>query len=151
MTRLDRPPLIVMVDDDAEDCLLVRDALQEVGVPHQLSFFNDGEELLDYLAGLGEYGNGHAPTSPDLILLDLKMPRLGGRETLRALRAEERWRAIPVVALTTSTAHDDIIVSYQSGANSYITKPATFRDLVEIMRALTHYWFSIVELPPRAL
>lgn len=138
-----------MVDDDAEDCLLVRDALQEVGLPHDLRFVRDGEEMLDYLHRREEFvDERHAPT-PDLILLDLKMPRMDGREVLRALKFSGMFRRIPVVALTTSTAEDDIDAAYDLGVNSYVTKPVTFHGWVDIMRLLTRYWFEVVELPPR--
>jgi CheY-like chemotaxis protein len=139
---------ILMADDDAEDCQLVRDALKESGQPHDLRFVRDGEELFDYLRHLGEYENGQAAPLPDLILLDFKMPRKDGREALKELKTDPKLRRIPVVALTTSTAEDDIVFSYDIGVNSFITKPTTFRKWVEIIRILSKYWFEIVELPP---
>ena len=86
---------------------------------------------------------------PDLILLDLKMPRKDGRETLRELKADPRWRKIPVVALTTSLAGDDVDFSYAAGVNSYIAKPTSYRQLVKILDRLCKYWFEVVELPPK--
>lgn len=139
---------ILMVDDDAEDCQLARVALDEAGRPHDLRFVRDGEELFDYLRRRGEYENSHETPWPDLILLDFKMPRKDGREVLREIKADPQLRRIPVVALTTSTAEDDIAFSYDMGANSFITKPATFRKWVEIIKILCEYWFEIVELPP---
>jgi CheY-like chemotaxis protein len=141
---------ILMADDDAEDCLLVRDALLQTGRPCDLHFVRDGEELFDYLRQSGEYVEGRNSPWPDLILIDLKMPRKDGRETVRDLKADPRFRRIPVVALTTSSARDDVNFSYAVGVNSYITKPATFRELVEILDALGKYWFEVVELPPKA-
>jgi len=139
---------ILMADDDDDDCLLVQDALRETGQPHQLRFVRDGEELDDYLHRRGAYSNGDDAPRPDLILLDLKMPRKDGLETIRELKADPRFRAIPVVALTTSMAHDDVSRSYHLGVNSYVTKPVTFRALVHVMNMLSKYWFELVELPP---
>ena len=139
-----------MADDDAEDCLLVRDALLETGRPFELCFVHDGEELFDYLLHAGEYVDGRSSPWPDLILLDLKMPRKDGRETIRDLKSDPRYRRIPVIALTTSSASDDIGFSYSVGVNCYITKPTTFRDLVDTLDALGKFWFDMVELPSKA-
>jgi CheY-like chemotaxis protein len=149
MAKLGKQHTILMVDDDAEDCLLVRDALRETGLPHELRFVRDGEEMFDYLHHREEYADQRQSPAPDLILLDLKMPRMGGREVLRALKTDGLFRRIPVIALTTSMAEDDINASYDLGVNSYITKPVTFHAWVDIMRLLTRYWFEVVELPPR--
>jgi CheY-like chemotaxis protein len=138
-----------MADDDGEDCVLVGDALRETGRACQLQFVRNGEELFDYLRREGEYAEGcHAPR-PDLILLDLKMPRKDGRETLRELKTDPLWKRIPVIVLTTSTAREDVEACYDLGVNSYITKPATFRKLVEILEILTKYWFEVAVLPPK--
>ena len=147
MARGGKPYTILMVDDDSEDCLLLRDALQEIGLPHVLRFVRDGEELFDYLCRRGEHESPQQAPRPDLILLDLKMPKMDGREVLRALKSQRQFRRIPVVALTTSTARDDVECSYDMGVNSYITKPVTFRDLVDIISVLCRYWFEVVELP----
>ena len=141
---------ILMADDDAEDCSLVRDALTEAGWACNFHFVRDGDELFDYLRHDGEYVDGRNSPWPDLILLDLKMPRKDGRETIRDLKADSRFRRIPVIALTTSSAGDDVDFSYGAGANSYITKPTTYRDLVEILGVLGKYWFEVVELPTKA-
>jgi CheY-like chemotaxis protein len=149
MSKSEQRRTILMADDDVEDCLLVRDALQETGRPCELRFVRDGEELFDYLRREGEYVDARSSPWPDLILLDLKMPRKDGRETIRDLKSDPRYRRIPVIALTTSSAGDDVEFSYSAGANSYITKPTTFRDLVDMLDALGKYWFEVVELPPR--
>jgi len=138
-----------MADDDGEDCTLVGDALRETGRPYDLHFVRNGEELFDYLRHQGEYEGGHNAPLPDLILMDLKMPRKDGRETLRELKSHRQWRLIPVVALTTSTATDDVKWCYQAGVNSYVTKPATYRELVEMLKTITKYWFEVAELPPK--
>ena len=128
---------ILMADDDAEDCLLVREALRETGRGCDLRFVRDGEELLDYLVRRGEYADRRRRPVPDLILLDLKMPRKDGREALRELKADPRFRQIPVVVLTTSTDQRRHRVFLRMGVNSYMTKPVTFRDLVEISWTLS--------------
>jgi CheY-like chemotaxis protein len=150
MSKSEQRRAILMADDDVEDCLLVRDALLETGRPCDLYFVRDGEELFDFLGHEGEYVDGRNSPWPDLILLDLKMPRKDGRETIRDLKTDPRYRRIPVVALTTSSAGDDVEFSYNVGANSYITKPTTFRELVDILDTLGKYWFDVVELPPKA-
>ena len=146
MSKFTRPFTILMADDDAEDCQLVQDALKEACQEHHLRFVRDGEELLDYLHRRGEYDHRESRL-PDLILLDLKMPKKGGREVIGELKSDPRWKRIPIVALTTSMARDDVVACYELGVNSYLTKPATFRDLVDAMRALSKYWFELVELP----
>ena len=141
---------ILMADDDGEDCVLVGDALRETGRPCDLRFVRNGEELCDYLRHEGEYEDARSAPLPDLILLDLKMPRKDGRQTLRELKSDPQWRRIPVIALTTSTANDDIAFCYDTGVNSYVTKPATYRELVRIVDALTRYWFDVAQLPPKS-
>jgi CheY-like chemotaxis protein len=142
---------ILMADDDAEDCQLVRDALGEAGQTHDLRFVRDGEELFDYLRHCGEYENCSAAPRPDLILLDFKMPRKDGREALKEIKADPQLRRIPVVVLTTSAVEEDIAFSYDMGVNSFITKPTTFRQWVEIVSILSKYWFEVVKLPPCGL
>jgi CheY-like chemotaxis protein len=138
---------ILMADDDAEDCLLVEEALREIKYTQELRFVRDGEELLDYLWHRGNYQAARLAPRPDLILLDLKMPKKDGRETLHDLKADPRLQTIPIVVLTTSTAEDDINFCYRLGVNSYITKPNTFSGLVDLMASLLKYWFELVELP----
>ena len=139
--------VILMADDDAEDCMLVRDAMQEAGLRHQLRFVSNGEELLEYLTRDAGYESPQSSPRPDLVLLDLAMPKKGGREALRELKSNPRLQRIPVVVLTTSTAPDDVDYSYLMGANSYVTKPVTFRAWVDLLTTISNYWFKIVELP----
>jgi CheY-like chemotaxis protein len=106
----------------------------------------DGEEVLDYLRGTGRFGDPK-PGRPGLILLDLNMPKLDGREVLREMKNDPALRRIPVVILTTSKAEEDIFRSYDLGANSFITKPVTFEQLVEVLRGLGRYFLEIVALP----
>jgi len=148
MAKRSRPYTILMADDDPDDCMLIEDALKEIGGAHTLRFVRDGEELADYLYSRGKYADSPDALRPDLILLDLKMPKRDGREAIGQLKSDPQFRRIPVVALTTSTAADDINFSYDMGVNSYVTKPVTFRDLVDMMETLSKYWFELVELPP---
>jgi CheY-like chemotaxis protein len=142
---------ILMADDDGEDCTLVGDALREIGVDCRIHFVHNGEELFDYLRHEGEFEDGRNGPRPDLILLDLKMPRKDGRETLGELKADAEWSLIPVVVLTTSTARDDVEFCYRAGVNTYLTKPASFRRWVEMLRIVTAYWFDMALLPPREI
>jgi CheY-like chemotaxis protein len=143
------PAVIVIVDDDADDRELVQEALAEAKLANECHTVGDGEELFRYLRREGEYGDGAYAPRPDLILLDLNMPRMDGRTTLRQLRADEQFRAIPVVVLTTSAAEEDLVATYDLGASGFITKPVSFESLVETVRVLDRYWFQTVKLPPR--
>jgi CheY-like chemotaxis protein len=137
-----------MADDDEEDCELTRDALEDSRLANQMRFVGDGQELLDYLRHQGRYAGGSADAPrPGIILLDLNMPKLDGREALAEIKGDEALRRIPVVILTTSSDEADVLRSYNLGVNSFITKPVTFEGLVEVMRTWSRYWLEIVELP----
>lgn len=138
---------ILIADDDEDDCLLLRKALNRNRLANRLDRVADGEELMDYLYGRGAYVGQELP---GLILLDLNMPRMDGREALREIRGSELLRHIPVVVLSTSRDEEDVYRSYDVGANSYIQKPVTFEGLVEVIRSLGSYWFEIVRLPASA-
>jgi CheY-like chemotaxis protein len=144
-----RPITILMADDDADDRELAREALAESRVLNDLHAVGDGAELLDFLRHQGRYEHQDTPR-PDLILLDLNMPKLDGREALGVLKNDPKLRSIPVVILTTSRAEEDVARSYDLGANSFISKPVTFVGLVDVMRELGRYWVVIVELPEHA-
>lgn len=139
--------VILLAEDDADDRLLVREALAEGRVLNELRCVEDGEELLDYLRRQGRYADPETSPRPGLVLLDLNMPRKDGREALREIKADPDLRRIPVVVMTTSKAEEDIFRSYDLGASSYITKPVTFERLVELMKVMGRYWFELVELP----
>jgi CheY-like chemotaxis protein len=147
MRKSTNPVTILMADDDRDDCLLVKDAFVESRLVNDLRFVEDGEELMDYLYHRGKYAPIDSSPRPGLILLDLNMPRKDGREALEEIKSDSDLRGIPVVVLTTSKQEEDILRSYDVGANSYITKPVTFRGLVDVMKALGRYWLEIVELP----
>jgi two-component system response regulator len=136
-----------MADDDADDRQLTKEAFDEARLGNDLRFVEDGVELLDYLNQRGKFADPAQSPRPSLILLDLNMPRKDGREALRELKADPRFRAIRVVILTTSKAEEDIARTYELSATSYITKPVTFEALVDVIRTLGKYWLEIVELP----
>jgi len=146
MEKDGRALMILMADDDADDRLMTKEALEESRLACHLDFVEDGEELMDYLYQRGKYAEG-APL-PSLILLDLNMPKKGGREALEEIKADPRLRRIPVVVLTTSKAEEDVCRTYDLGASSFIVKPVAFEALVEVMKTLRIYWFETVELPP---
>src|SRR4051812_26090609 len=148
MPRPKRSITILMADDDEDDRVLAADALRDARLANEMRFAVDGEDLMEYLRGEGRYASADAEAPwPGLILLDLNMPRKDGREALAEIKADPVLRRIPVVALTTSRAEEDIVRTYDLGVNSFITKPVTFEGLVSVMKALGQYWFEIVELP----
>jgi CheY-like chemotaxis protein len=144
---LNKSVVVLMADDDADDRLLAKDALQEVELDNDLEFVENGEDLMDYLKRRGKYNGLGEDRRPGLILLDLNMPRKDGREALLEIKSDPELRRIPVVVLTTSKADTDISRIYELGANSFITKPVAFDALVNVMRVLKNYWIETVELP----
>lgn len=142
-----KPITILMADDDEDDRLLTQDALAESRVLNELHFVEDGVELLEYLERKGKFVDKSISPRPGLILLDLNMPRMDGREALEAIKENPNLKGIPVVILTTSKQEEDMVKGYNLGAASYITKPVTFDGLVELMKTLGKYWVEFVELP----
>ncbi len=142
-----KPVVFLMADDDPDDRLLIKEAFEESLVSNSIYFVEDGVELMDYLRCQDKFSNPYDAPTPDLILLDLNMPRKDGREALAEIKGDPLLRYIPVVVLTTSKAEEDIMRSYDIGAASYITKPVTFDGLVEAIRGLGQYWVQIVRLP----
>ena len=138
---------IHMCDDDPDDRLLFEDAISEANLMNEVSFTEDGQQLMDFLNRQGDYQHQLEKELPDIILLDLNMPRKDGREALKEIKDNTKFRHIPVVILTTSKHEEDVFKSYDLGANSYITKPVTFEKLVELVKQLSAYWFKIVKLP----
>jgi CheY-like chemotaxis protein len=130
---------VLMADDDEEDCFLATEAFAESGTKAAFSCVEDGLKLMDYLSGRSRSGQGELP---DLILLDLNMPRKDGREALREIKSNPSLQSIPVVILTTSSEKRDIEFSKKAGADSFITKPGTFSEWIEIMRSLATQWLS---------
>lgn len=136
-----------MADDDEDDRLLTQDALKESRVLNELYCVEDGVELLQYLRREGKFIDKTRHPRPGLILLDLNMPRMDGREALQQIKADPLLRGIPVVILTTSQQEEDMVKGYGLGAASYITKPVNFEGLVGLMKAIGSYWVEFVELP----
>lgn len=142
------PMTILMAEDDPDDRDLTREAMESAHVANDLRFVTDGQDLLDYLRREGKYTDPDADVpTPGIILLDLNMPRMDGREALSEIKGDPKLRQIPVVVLTTSKADEDIVDSYDLGVNSFITKPVTFAALVEVMQTWSRYWFEVVDLP----
>ncbi|MEO7714625.1 MAG: response regulator [Capsulimonas sp.] len=136
-----------MADDSEDDRFLAREALRESRVLNDLHEVEDGEALMNYLKGHGEYSDPASAPRPGFILLDLNMPRKTGREALEEIKADSSLRRIPVVILTTSEDEIDVIQSYDLGVSSFITKPVSFEALVEVMKTIGRYWIEIVSLP----
>jgi two-component system response regulator len=143
-----RPITILLADDDEDDRLMTRDALRDARLHNDLRFVIDGVDLLDYLHRRGRHSDPASSPRPGLILLDLNMPRMDGREALQQIKENPDLRSIPVIILTTSKAEEDIVRTYDLGVNSFITKPVTFLGLVDVMKVFTRYWLEIVDLPP---
>ena len=139
--------VIVMADDDPADVRLTQKALEECQLKNDFRHVSDGRELLDYLKRSGRYADPASSPRPGLILLDLNMPGMDGRTALGEIKADHDLRRIPVVILSTSKADEDVLKSYDLGANSFVSKPVTFDGLVEVMRTLDTYWFQLVALP----
>jgi CheY-like chemotaxis protein len=147
MSRNKKSIVILIADDDAEDRMLLKEALEENRLKNTMQFVENGEELMDYLHNRGKYADKEIYSPPGLILLDLNMPKKDGREALKEIKEDAHLRLIPVVVLTTSKAEEDILNTYDLGVSSFITKPVTFSSLVDTMKKLSQYWFEIVELP----
>jgi len=135
---------VLLVEDNPGDALLTRETLEASKVWLEMEHVEDGEKALAYL----ERGLAAQPTNlPDLILLDLNLPRMHGREVLAAIRAKEALRRIPIVVLTSSDAEQDILKSYELGANCYVTKPVGLEAFQSIVRSVESFWFTVVKLP----
>jgi chemotaxis family two-component system response regulator Rcp1 len=140
------PVQILLVEDNATDVLIAREALKEANVPNRLYVVDNGESAVDFLQKTGLYTN--VPT-PNLVLLDLNIPRKSGREVLTEIKADETLRHIPIIILTTSQNEDDILYAYQNFANSYVTKPLSFREFQEVLQAIENFWMHYVHFPRR--
>ena len=144
-----RPAVILLVEDDPGDQELTRRAMMESKIYNELCLVGDGEEALDYLFRRGRYEMPSDSPRPDLILLDLNLPRVDGREVMKQINADPDLRMIPVVVLTTSKQEEDIIRSYELGCNSFITKPVDMNQFIRVIQYLEEYWFELVMLPPK--
>jgi CheY-like chemotaxis protein len=147
MSQEFKNPPILVVDDDRDDQEMIEKAFKKIKVSRPVRSFFDGEELLDYLGRKGKYSDPLDSPRPCLILLDLNMPKMGGREVLAMIKTDPSVRNIPVIILTTSKAQEDVLKSYDQGANSFITKPENFEGLTKMATDLQRYWLETVELP----
>jgi len=142
-----KPITILMADDDADDRQMTREAFEESRLANDLRFVENGVQLMDYLLRRNNFQSPESSPRPGLILLDLNMPKMDGREALQQIKSDPRLKNIRVVVMTTSKAEEDIVRTYDLGASSYVTKPVTFAALVDVIRTMGKYWLEIVELP----
>lgn len=143
------PVVVLIAEDDLGDQILIQEALQSSRIPKSLQIVGDGEEALEYLYRSGRYAAPARAPRPDLILLDLNMPRLGGKELLARLKGDDNLRTIPVVAFTTSGREEDITQCYAMGVNSYVQKPTDFDQFQAVLQRLEQYWLEVSLFPPR--
>ena len=141
--------MILLVEDNPDDEALTRRALQKNNLSNELTVARDGQEALDYLFGTGTHAGRDLRVMPQLILLDLKLPKIDGLEVLRRMRADDRTKLLPVVILTSSNEERDLVNGYSLGANSYVRKPVDFSEFTEAARQLGLYWLLLNEPPPR--
>lgn len=137
---------ILLIEDNAGDARLVLEALRDAKVRNNLTWVADGEDGIVFLRREGKYA---AAPRPDLILLDLNLPRRDGRELLAEIKADEKFRRVPVVVLTTSQAEEDILRAYNLNANCYITKPVDLDQFIKVIRSIEDFWLTIVKLPSK--
>ena len=140
--------IILLVEDNADDEEFTLRALQRAHVTNRVDVVRDGSEALDYLFGFGVHAGRDLSATPAVVLLDLKLPKVGGIDVLRRMRADDRTRYVPVVVLTSSSQDEDILRSYQCGANSYVRKPVEFADFAAAVAQLGVYWTLANEPPP---
>lgn len=138
-------PVILLIEDNADDEVLTVRAFKKSSVPNRVIVVRDGVEALDWLFGSGAYATRDMSVEPQIVLLDLKLPRLDGLEVLRRLRADPRTALLPVIVMTSSKEEEDVMKSYQLGANSYVRKPVEFERFVEAVKSLGLYWLVLNE------
>jgi len=141
-----KPIEILLVEDSPSDAKLTKEALEAGKIVNVLNRVVDGVEAMDYLYQQGKFAKA---TRPDLIMLDLNLPRKDGREVLRELKGDPDLKAIPVIVLTTSHSDEDILQSYQLNANCYITKPVDFQHFIDVVKSIENFWLTVVTLPPK--
>ena len=148
MTSLYEPHILLVEDREADEVLTLR-ALRKHNIVNKVVVARDGEEAVDYLFGTGPYAGRDVADAPQLILLDLKLPKLDGLEVLKRIRDNERTRYIPVVVLTSSKQDEDVLASYRHGANSYVRKPVDFHEFTEATKQLGMYWLLLNQSPTK--
>ena len=142
-----RPATILLVEDDPGDQKLIKVSLKNQKLGNKVYTADSGEEAMDFLYQRGKYS--HGTSRPDLILLDLNMPGMGGKEFLRRIKEDEKMKSIPVIILTSSDSDDDIIDTYNLHASGYVKKPVKLEDFKRVMKEIKEYWFLLCRLPPR--
>lgn len=138
---------ILMADDDADDCLLAKEAWDEIASGHELRFVHDGQEVLDYVLRRGPYTADQAAPKPGIILLDLNMPKKNGHEVLGIVKSHIDLRTIPIIVFTTTKHIDEVIRAYKEGANAFMTKPTTFEGYRDTLKSVDNFWLHLVQLP----
>src|SRR4029434_6890539 len=139
---------VLLVEDNPRDVRLTQRAFKQAGLDHDLRVVGDGDEALAYLHREGAYKEAETAPRPDVILLDLNLPRMGGHELLREVKQDNRFRQVPIIVLTTSERPDDVRLAYDAGANAYLLKPVEFNRFTEVIGQLGKFWLETVELPP---
>jgi len=139
---------ILLVDDNPDDVEMTLMAFRKSNIANEVVVVNDGQEAIDYLHGTGAWQGRNCLAMPNIILLDLNLPKVNGLQVLRRIRADAKTKLLPVVVLTTSSEDNDLVSSYDLGANSYVRKPVEFEQFVEAVRQLGRYWLSVNERPP---
>jgi CheY-like chemotaxis protein len=142
----ERPIEVLLVEDDPGDVMMTREAFQDYKLHNQLHVVSDGAEAMEFLRQEGEYAGR---PRPDLVLLDLNLPRMDGRQVLEAIKSDPDLASIPVVVLTTSENEDDVLRSYSLHANAYVTKPVDFARFIEVIRQIDDFFVTVVRLPRR--
>ena len=142
-----KPATILLVEDDPGDQKLITVSLKNQKIGNKVYTADSGEEAMDFLYLRGKYS--HETSRPDLVLLDLNMPGMGGKEFLRQIKGDEKMKSIPVIILTSSDSDDDIIDTYNLHASGYVKKPVKLEDFKRVMKQINEYWFVICRLPPR--
>jgi two-component system, response regulator len=143
-----RPTFILLVEDNPDDEVLTLRALKKNNIANEVIVARDGAEALDFLFGTGAYAARDTRHLPQVVLLDLNLPKIGGLDVLKRLRADDRTRAVPVVVLTSSKEEEDVVTSYTNGANAYVRKPVEFEQFSEAMKTLGMFWLLLNEVAP---
>lgn len=146
MTIISKPVEILLVEDNEGDVGLIEEVFEEIKIRNNLHVAEDGEVAVHYLLGEGKYSGS---TLPDLVLLDLNLPKKDGREVLKEIKSDENLKKIPIVVLTTSQSEKDILKAYDLHANAYVNKPIDFDQFIEVVKSIANFWLGIVKLPTK--